>query len=294
MRHSVEVIDPGPLATVQDLGRPGLAAVGVGRSGAADRSSLRLANRLVGNRQDAAAIEVTFGGLALTARGGMYAALTGAPCPMSIHAGDSRRREVAAYSTFWVPDAATLRLGAPSSGLRSCLALRGGVAVAPVLGSRATDTLAGLGPAPLVVGDCLPVADPSGAVPSVEVAPVSAPPSGDVALRVVAGPRDDWFHPEALRRLVEDSFEITSDSDRVGMRLTGPILERAVTQELPSEGMATGSLQVPPSGQPTLLLADHPVTGGYPVIAVVVAGDLDAAAQLRPGQRVRFDRVGER
>lgn len=287
MMCTLEVITPGPLATLQDLGRPGLAALGVGQSGAADTHAFGLANRLLGNPAEAAAIEVTFGGLEVAARGGgTYVALTGAPCPMTLDG-----RQVAANSVIWMPDGATLRLGVPTSGLRSYLAVRGGFDVPPVLGSRSTDALAGVGPDPLAEGVTLPVGTPTGELPDVDLAPVCPPSDDEVVLRVVPGPRADWFTDEALAALVGGSYEVTAESNRIGMRLSGEPLERAVDGELSSEGMVRGALQVPPSGQPTLFLADHPVTGGYPVIAVVVAADLPLAAQARPGQRVRFTRT---
>jgi allophanate hydrolase subunit 2 len=120
------------------------------------------------------------------------------------------------------------------------------------------------------------------------VAPVLLPEAGDVTLRVVDGPRADWFTGAGRAALLSGPYEVTADSNRVGMRLSGPVLERARDDELSSEGMVCGALQVPPSGQPTLFLADHPVTGGYPVIAVVVTADVPLAAQVRPGQRILF------
>lgn len=284
--RSVHVLAAGPLATVQDLGRPGLAALGVGHSGAADAAALRLANRLVGNAESAAGIEVTFGGLQVRADGDLCAALTGAPCPMDVSG-----TEVAPNSVVWVPSGATLRLGMPSAGLRSYLAVRGGIALPPVLRSLSTDTLANIGPAPLAAGDRLPIGTPVHGIPSVDQAPVAAPASGDVTLRIVPGPRADWFTDSAHEALVSHPYEVTSASNRIGMRLAGERLGRTRSDELPSEGMTCGALQVPPSGQPTLFLADHPVTGGYPVIAVVLTEDLCAAAQARPGQHLRFTRV---
>lgn len=284
----IEVLAPGPLATVQDRGRPGLAALGVGRSGAADVTALCLANRMLGNPDDAAAIEVTFGGLEVRAHGGTYVVLTGAPCPMRLEQPEHPDRQVSANSVIWLPDGATLRLGVPTSGLRSVLAIRGGIAVPPVLHSRSTDVLAGLGPDPLAAGTRLPVGAPTGELPDVDLAPVCAPTDGEVVLRVVEGPRADWFTDAAREALVAETYEVSAESNRVGMRLQGPELTRSREAELPSEGMVQGALQVPPTGQPTLFLADHPVTGGYPVIATVVAADLPLAAQARPGQRLRF------
>jgi biotin-dependent carboxylase-like uncharacterized protein len=282
----LEVVAPGVLTTVQDLGRPGLGALGVGHSGAADVPALCLANRMLGNPESAAALEMTFGGLELIAHGNVTVTLTGAPCPVTVDG-----RHEGAHGVVWVPDGATLRLGTPPAGLRSYLGVRGGVAVPPQLGSRSADTLAALGPAPLAVGDRLPVGAAVAPLPGVDLAPVAAPEAGDVTLRVVDGPRADWFTATARDALVSGPYEVTADSNRIGMRLSGPELERTQERELPTEGMVCGALQVPPSGQPTLFLADHPVTGGYPVIAVVVPRDLSRAAQVRPGQRITFTRV---
>ncbi|MFI0211829.1 5-oxoprolinase subunit C family protein [Streptomyces diastaticus] len=276
---ALEVLATGPLATVQDLGRPGLAPMGVGASGAADRSALRLANRLVGNPEGAAAVEATLGGLAVRALRPVTVAVTGAPAPLSTGAP---------YGVIQLAEGERLELGAPPVGLRSYLAVRGGLTVAEVLGSRSRDVLAALGPAPLAVGDVLPAGPAPAALPHVDLAPVRAPAGGEVVLRVVLGPRDDWFVPEAARRLLAEPWTVGQASDRVGMRLDGPALGRAVDGELPSEGMVPGAVQVPPGGRPVLFLADHPVTGGYPVIAVVLRADLDLAAQVRPGQTLRF------
>lgn len=279
---SFEVLQTGPLSTIQDLGRPGFGSIGVGHSGAADRASLRLANRLVGNPEDAAAIEVTLGGLSVRAHRPLTVAVTGA-CPPMVVAG----RRAAANAVLRIPAGGELRMGVPEHGLRSYLAVRGGIAEPPVLGSRSTDTLSGLGPEPLRPGTTVPVGPAPAAFPTVDAAPV--PPIAErPTLSIVPGPREDWFHPTALAALLEHPFEVTPRSDRIGMRLAGPVLRRARHEELPSEGVVRGALQVPPSGHPTLFLADHPVTGGYPVIAVVRAADVDAAAQVRPGGTVRF------
>ncbi|NEA34374.1 biotin-dependent carboxyltransferase family protein [Streptomyces sp. SID13031] len=268
------VVDPGPLATVQDRGRLGQAALGVPRSGAADQRSYALANRLVGNRPGAAAIEATFGGLSLRAEADVVIAVTGAPCPGA---------PLNAPTTFRAGE--VLRLGAPTSGLRTYVAVRGGIAVPEVLGSRSTDLLSGLGPAVLSAGDALPIGREHGPMPGVDFAPVADPAAGEVVVRVTPGPRADWF---AEKSLIGQSYTVSSNSNRIGVRLEGVPLERVHLGELPSEGMALGALQIPPSGLPVLFLADHPVTGGYPVIAYVTANDLDACAQLRPGQSLHF------
>lgn len=272
--RAVTVLATGALTTVQDAGRPGRAALGVGRSGACDRTSYRLANRLVGNEEGAAVLEVTFGGLQLRADGDVLVVTTGARCEGS-----------------WPHNAPTvlrsgqeLRLGTPATGLRTYVAIRGGFTVDPVLGSRSTDVLSGLGPPVLAVDDVLMAAEPELPAPGVDVAPVADPAEGAVSVRVVPGPRRDWFTDEAWISLVGQPYTVTSDSNRVGLRLDGLALERVRTGELPSEGMVRGALQIPPSGKPVLFLADHPPTGGYPVIAYVVDDDVDRCAQLRPGQ----------
>ena len=271
---SLTVLETGPLATVQDRGRLGQAALGVPRSGACDVGSYELANRLVGNLAGAAALEVTFGGLVVRAEADVVVAVTGAPCPgvpfnapATLRAGE------------------VLRLGPPRSGLRTYVAVRGGVDVPEVLGSRATDLLSGLGPAPLKAGDVLPVGCELGPMPGVDLAAVADPAAGEVVVRVTPGPRQDWFAGDSL---TGQTYTVSSNSNRIGVRLEGTPLERLREGELPSEGMALGALQIPPSGLPVLFLADHPVTGGYPVIAYVAAADLDACAQLRPGQTLRF------
>ncbi len=278
----LEVVRPGFAATVQDLGRPGLAAMGVGRSGAADRGALRLANRLVGNPETHAALEVTLGGLALRATGLTTVAVTGADCPITV---SGRAFGLNAPITLRAGD--ELTLGTASLGLRCYVAVRGGIDVPPVLGSRSTDTLGKLGPPPLSAGLTLPVGEVVAGFPLVDLAPQPALPAEPV-LRVTPGPRLDWFASEALDALVSTVYTVTPDSNRIGIRLSAPPLERTRHDELPSEACVPGSLQVPPSGTPILFHADHPTTGGYPVIAVVDEDDLDLAAQLRPGQHLRF------
>lgn len=288
----IAVVRTGPLATVQDLGRPGHAALGVGVAGAADRSALRLANRLVGNPEGAAGIEITLGGFAARFADFARVALAGAPCDIHVSRPAPGGRGAAMHEVLYLPPGAELRLGVPEAGLRTYLAVAGGIDVAPVLGSRSTDTLAGLGPERLRAGDELPVGRARGEAPGVDAVPVPAPPA-DPVLHVLPGPRADWFGADALDALLSERWEVTADADRVGIRLDGPRLQRspdAADRELPSEGMVEGALQVPPQGRPVLFLADHPVTGGYPVIAVVAERDLGAAAQLRPGATVRFRR----
>lgn len=310
----IEVIAPGPYATVQDLGRPGYAHLGVPRSGAADAPSLRLANRLVGNPEGAAGIELTLGGARLRFTTGAWVAVTGASGPLNLlrplvacrdgeaaegsppgERGPSAPDRAVSrgtvpqgmYAPFWVPPGAELCVGMPETGLRGYVAVRGGVDVPAEMGSRSTDSLSGLGPPPLRAGTVLPVG-PSDDLPPIIVDAVPRPEAGVPVLRVLPGPRDDWFVPGALAVLCAEPYEVGQDSNRVGVRMRGARLERARVGELPSEGMVAGAVQVPPGGQPIVFLADHPPTGGYPVIAVLTPASLAWAAQLRPGDRVSF------
>jgi biotin-dependent carboxylase-like uncharacterized protein len=279
-----EVVDAGLLTTVQDAGRPGLAHLGVPPSGFLDAPAARLANRLVGNPEDTAVLETTGSGPVLQLRGtGVVVAVTGAPSPVVV---DGRAADQ--HTSFLLKPGQVLEIGRPSSGLRSYLAVRGGFGVAEVLGSRSTDLLSGLGPPVVAAGQSLPVGDgfagPVPAIDGIAFADVAA----DAVIGVHPGPSDEWFTPEALQLLGSAAWTVDPASSRVGLRLTGPLLERCREGELAPEGMVTGSIQVPPNGLPVLLLNDHPTTGGYPVIAVAREADLHHAAQAAPGSVVRF------
>lgn len=283
MGTTLEVLRTGPLALVEDLGRPGLAHMGVTRSGAADRRSHTLANRLVANPGESATIEVTFGGFSARVCGGdVSIAVTGAdtdPAVNGIPFGTN--------SIHHVHDGQVISLGAPHAGLRSYLAVRGGIDVTPVLGSRSFDVMSAIGPSPLRPGDVLPVGEHTDEFPEVDQAPVAAIADDVVELQVVPGPRDDWFVDPDI--LVRTNWLVTNRSDRVGMRLVGMPLEyRDTDRQLPSEGATRGAIQVPPNGFPVILGPDHPVTGGYPVIGVVTEEDIDKLGQVRPGQTVRL------
>ncbi len=290
----VEVVSPGPLTTIQDLGRPGWAHIGVPRSGAADRESLQRANRLVGNPAGAAALETTLVGPKLRAESDVVIALAGAPVPARIGTEQIRMDEPVVLAAGEL-----LTVGAADRGLRTYIAFAGGIAAELTLGSAATDLLTGLGPAPLVRGQVIDLGELAGegrgcsAATAVHSAGTERSPSAETCaqedpLRLVLGPRQHWFTAEAVVLLSGEAFAVTPESNRIGLRLDGPRLERSVVGELLSEGLVPGAIQVPPDGRPILLLADHPTTGGYPVIAVVREADLPRAAQLRPGQELRF------
>ena len=278
---------------VQDRGRPGLEAVGVTAGGAADRGAYELGQRVVGNEDGEAALEITLGQAAFTAVGTMTAVLTGAPCPAAVGG-----RAVSHATVFTVGDDETLTLGAPATGLRTYLSVRGGVDVPAVMGSRSRDTLGGLGPAPLLAGDAVGIGEGApGWAPAVDHVP-QAPWPDVVVLRYLPGPREDWLAEAGgageqrsvaagAGALAGSTWTVGDAVDRVGAHLVGTPLPRR-GGELPSEGVVRGAIQLPPSGEPVLFLADRPPTGGYPVVAVLTDESADLAAQLRPGDRVRL------
>jgi len=276
----ITVATPGIQALVQDLGRPGHAGWGVSASGAADRTALRQANRLIGNAEDAAAIEVVLGGLVLVADDPHWVAVTGAADRALVDG-----LAAGTHAPLHLDRGAQLEIPVPPAGLRSYVAVRGGLAVEPVLGSRSYDTLAALGPAPLQPGQELPVGPAAGPWPGVDLVPPAAPPR---SLRILPGPRRDWFTDRAWQSLITTEWRVGGAVGRIGIRLDGPVLDRSRSDELPSEGLIRGAIQVPPDGRPLIFGPDHPVTGGYPVIAVVRDADCDRAAQLRPGDPLRL------
>lgn len=278
------VLRCGPQALVQDRGRPGYAHLGVPPSGALDLPALEHANRLVGNPESAAGIEALLGGIALRAGSPCMVAVTGAVADLSTGAWGAAVR-------LAVGD--VLRVGTPTRGLRCYLAVSGGLAVPAALGSRSTDVLSGLGPAPLSAGDVLPLGSQgtmSARPPAGEAPTQQDPPAPVLELPVLLGPRDDWFHEPAVQ-LATGQWTVSPAGNRIGVRLHGTCLHRAQhlrDVELPTEPVVTGAVQVPPSGQPVIFLNDHPTTGGYPVVGVVPPQALPALAQARPGVTVRL------
>ncbi|MBA3780914.1 MAG: biotin-dependent carboxyltransferase family protein [Nocardioides sp.] len=272
---TLRVVDAGALTTVQDRGRFGLAHLGVPRAGALDGPAAELANRLVGNSFDAALLETTFSGISFDAGRALVVAVTGARCIVRVDG-----RSVALAEPVSVRSGARVEIGPAVDGVRSYVSVAGGIHVAPVLGSRSTDTLAWVGPPVVCDADVLPVGRPVGDPVGVDLDPRRRPAP---VLRLLPGPHGDWFQGDVLARLDGTSYDVATESNRIGLRLSGPRIARPGAGELPSEGMVLGAVQVPPSGQPVVLLHDHPVTGGYPVVAVLHPDDLPVCAQARPG-----------
>ena len=282
---ALRVIRSGLLTTVQDLGRVGYQSVGVPVAGPMDWYSHRLANRLVSNDERAAAIEVTLIGPDLVAEGDAMCAVTGAA--FDVTAGGT---PVPINRPFTVQRGDRIAFGARRQGARATLAVRGGIDVPPVLGSRSTNLVAHMGPfggRRLQAGDLLPVGTAGSTLRFCGASPLAFP-EGGATLRVIEGPHRSRFTDAAWRRLCGESFRISTDSNRMGYRLEGPPLAHVRGADILSEATVIGSLQVPSSGQPILLMADRQTTGGYTIIATVITADLALAGQLAPGDAVRF------
>lgn len=303
---SLSILHPGLLTTVQDLGRPGYQQAGVPVGGALDALALRVANLLVGNDESAAGLEITLRGPRLRFDAGGLLALTGADLSPTLNG-----RPLQLHRPTWAPAGAELAFGAPRAGCRAYLAVAGGVAVVPVLGSRATYLRAGLGGwhgRALRTGDTLPIGTPSSTSQQLLLQltknPLAGPQAGwtpgpqlcpaprrSPIVRAVRGPEYGQFAAASQRAFWEEPFAITAAADRMGYRLQGPALVRLTGEELLSSAVTHGTVQVPPGGQPIVLLADRQTTGGYPRLAQAVTADFGALAQAAPGQALRFQEV---
>lgn len=280
---AVTVLSPGMRASIQDAGRRGHAADGFAESGAADRGALRRANRLVGNRGGAAGVEILLGGFRARSQRALWIAVTGAVGAVRIDG-----RPAATHAATPWPAETELEIDGADTGARIILAVRGGIEAPRIAGSRAMDSLAGFGATSLAAGTRLHVAtDVAAAIPVIDQIPGSLP-AEVVHLDLTPGPRADWLTAESREALTGAVWTVSGEADRTGVRLDGPRLDRARVEELPSEGMLPGAIQVPPDGRPVILGVDGPVTGGYPVVAVVTDADRDLLGQLRPGTRIRF------
>jgi antagonist of KipI len=285
------VIRPGMLTTIQDLGRWGHQGHGVPVAGPMDAYSHHLANHFVGNDPAAAALEITLIGPELTSNVDVICAVAGADFRLTVDDG-----VVPTHHAFTLREGARLRFGSRSAGARATLAVRGGIAVEPQFGSRATSLISHMGPfggRALRAGDVLPIgaSDPPGiellSMDSASVAPLPLP-AGGAQLRVIAGPHEHLFTRRAYDTLFGSRFVVTPNSNRMGYRLEGPALAHAGSADILSDATPLGSLQVPASGQPILLMADRQTTGGYPKIATLISADVPLAGQLAPGDWIEF------
>ena len=283
------VVKAGLLTTIQDRGRWGLQARGVPVAGPMDPCSHRLANALAGNDVDAATLEVTLIGPELEFDDERVIAVAGAEFELTVDG-----RNVPANAAFVVASGSCLRFGRRLRGARAYVAMSGGVGVAPTLGSRATHVISamgGLDGRPLKAGDRVPLGDPMRARNTMSAQPRSplfALPEGRARIRVLAGPQQDYFAPDALDVLQSASYTISHTSDRMGFRLEGPVLTHARGADIISDATPLGVLQVPASGLPILWMADRQTTGGYPKSATVISADISVAGQLAPGDAISF------
>jgi antagonist of KipI len=285
------VQDAGPLTTVQDLGRAGWLAVGIPPAGPVDRSALVLANRLAGNPAGAAGLECTLIGPRLEFSDERVVAVTGAEMPVALNGA-----EVARWRALRVRAGDVLRLGPARAGARSYVAVSGGIATPPALGSRATylrGRLGGLEGRALRKGDRVPLGPAPAAAPrAAAVRPDRIPDySGEPEIRVILGPQDDRFTAAGIAAFLDGPYEMLSQSDRMGARFRGPRIEHARGHDIISDGIPLGGVQVVGDGQPIVLLVDRQSTGGYTKIATVCSFDVERVGQMKPGQRLRFRRV---
>jgi biotin-dependent carboxylase-like uncharacterized protein len=276
----------GGASTIQDLGRPGFQRYGVSEAGAMDPTALRIANLLVGNDEAEACIE-------FAVVGGVYETV-GAPRRLAV-AGDFAVTVdgvgLSAYQSYDLREGSRLSIGRSASGVYGYLAVHGGFDIASVLGSRSTHVRSGIGGAVLQAGTTLPLRQahtPSGAA---QILPRASWPQYDGPIRVVLGPQDDFFTPKGIADFLAGDYRVTLQSDRMGYRLEGPVVEHAGDFNIVSDGIALGSIQVPGTGLPIVLLADRQSTGGYPKIATVVSCDIRRLVQRRPQDVVRFAAV---
>lgn len=297
---AIEFKSVGLQTLFQDRGRHGMEGLGVSASGALDQAAMRQANRMVGNPVHTPVLENLLGQLCMRAHGACTVAIAGADVALHLQTAAGSVQPIPCGQAVALNDGDGLTLGAVKAGMRCYVAVRGGWGVEPVLGSCATDTLAQVGPAALQPGQRVPVGQMVSAAALQAVSeqhePLPGlPRAGDtVTLDVVLGPRTDWFSAQGVATLTGQTWVVTPQSNRIGIRLQGAQpLARSVHGELPSEGTVLGAIQVPISGQPVLFLADHPLTGGYPVIAALASYHLDLAAQIPVGCQIQFKVVAD-
>jgi len=289
---AIEVLSPGLLTTVQDLGREGFGPLGVSPSGAADPIALRIGNRLVGNAEGAAGLEMTLLGGAFRFHGAFVVALTGSDFGATLDGAP-----VSTWTSFEAKTGQTLKLGATRSGARSYFCVQGGVVVEPFLGSASTHLLSGLGGhegRALTKGDVLNVGGSEGTsrtdtlVCSPRALTRLAPRK---ALRVTPGLQSDWFSKTAQKAFYTNAYRVTEEANRMGLRLEGPAIPDGADGEMISEGVSLGAIQIAAGGLPIVLFVEQQTTGGYAKIANVISADLPSLGQLRPRDEIRFELV---
>jgi len=281
-------IAPGPCVSLQDFGRRGHLAEGVPESGAMDPDSLRLANGLVGNPPDEAALEFAFSGGRFRADSVCRIAVAGGDFAIKV---DGKRRRT--WQTIDLAPGAVVEIGAAPDAVYGYLAVAGGFNIPPVMGSRSTHVRFGVGPIPgaLTAETTLPLRTPGPSMLPAVALPEGFGLHGAGPVRVMLGPQDDYFEADVIAEFLHSTFTISTKADRMGCRLEGPKLKHAQGFDVVSDGIAMGSIQVPGSGELLVLLADRQTTGGYPKIATIIGADLGRFAQLRPGTSVRFEAV---
>jgi antagonist of KipI len=284
------VQDAGPLTTVQDLGRMGQLRVGLPRSGPMDREAFVLANRLVGNDDNAAGLECTLMGPRLEFADARWVAVTGAEMLVTLDGEEMPR-----WQSFRVPAGGVLRMGAARTGVRAYLAVAGGIATPPALGSRSTYVRGGLGGIDgraIRKRDTLPLGPAPAAGTARRVRAEMVPVHGDeLSIDAILGPQDDRFSAAGIAALFEGPYEMLPQSDRMGARFKGPRIEHTRGHDIISDGIALGAIQVIGDGQPIVLLVDRQTAGGYTKIGAVCSYEIGRVGQLKPGQRLRFRHV---
>jgi len=281
---------PGLFTTVQDLGRMGCGSIGVSPSGAADAVALRVGNRLVGNPEGAAALEMTLAGGTFAFPEGALAALAGSDFGAILDGG-----AIPAWTPFRIPPGGRLRTGHTRSGARCYLCVRGGIEVKLFLGSASTHVLSGLGGfegRSLKKGDILSIGKSEMAEPGRQgaVSDILLPRK---PLRVTDAPQSDWFSEAAQSIFYNSGYRVTEEANRMGLRLEGPVIPAPAGGHMITEGVALGAVQIPAAGQPIILFVEQQTTGGYPKIANVISADMSSVGQLRPRDQIRFERVDQ-
>lgn len=293
MTAALKVIAPGVHTTVQDFGRRGFQDVGVPVSGPLDRDSLRLANALVGNAPETPALELLLQGPTLEVEAdSVRIALAG--CNGALDVGGSNARRVAAGASVRLVRGETVRIGQLGDSACAYLAVEGGMNVDQCLGSSSTyvrGRMGGLGGTPLKAGQAVPLKSACAPHRTEKTLAHAFDLALDQPVRVVMGPQADFFTEAAIERFLSADYVVSAQSDRMGFRLEGPLLEHAKGYNIVSDGIVAGSIQVPGSGLPIVLLADAQTTGGYPKIATVISADIPVLGRRRPGRSVRFTPV---